>query len=276
MTAELVRSKGVVAVLVEGDWPPAFRANAYALGYGSDPDAGAALADFQARFPAWMWHNRETAAFLEGLRAHNAALPPNTRAGFLGVDMYALFQSAAQVIRYLEAVGDADAARRARRRYACFTMVAGSEADAMHYAYGLAAGARGCEQQAVDQLVETLQRAASARPDAGAPDRMRAEQAFSAAANARAVASAESYYRAMVEPSRWVGGWGVAGRGRKMIQSFIFWLCECWHLLTLDRLPAAHSPKLQNPAAAGTSRGTCGTPTSSRWRRMLCSTHAPP
>jgi erythromycin esterase-like protein len=180
-------------VLIEADWPAAARLNAYVRGHpGATLDA--ALAGFRSRFAEWMWSNQELASFAERLRAFNATLPDAERRGVYGLDIYALQASADAVVAHLEAAGDVAGARAARRRFSCITRWGGG-AD---YARALAAGAPPCRDEAVNALVATMRSAAAAQPGGGGPGSPAAEATLSAVANARAVASAESYYRAMV------------------------------------------------------------------------------
>jgi predicted phosphoribosyltransferase len=105
ITQRLIDEKGFAAVAVEADWPDAYRVNRYVRGAGDDFDAVEALADFR-RFPRWMWRNTEVVEFIDWLRAHNDALPPNAeRTGFYGLDLYSLHASMKAVLQYLEQVG---------------------------------------------------------------------------------------------------------------------------------------------------------------------------
>src|SRR5690554_994806 len=118
ITRRLIEERGFTAVAVEGDWPDCYRVNRYVRGLGTDPDADAALGDFQ-RFPLWMWRNTVVKQFVQWLRQHNKGLPYSAQTGFYGLDMYSLYGSVAAVIQYLQQV-DPEAADEARQRYACF------------------------------------------------------------------------------------------------------------------------------------------------------------
>jgi len=67
ITRRLVAEKRFSAVAIEGDWPDAYRADAYVRNRREEPDAAAALAGFR-RFPNWMWRNTDVADFLAWLR----------------------------------------------------------------------------------------------------------------------------------------------------------------------------------------------------------------
>lgn len=191
ITRRLITEKGFVAVAVEADWPDAWRVNRYVRGEGSDAGSEQALGGFK-RFPTWMWRNTEMIALIDWLRRHNLALPPGRHpAGFYGLDLYSMFTSIDEVLRYLDQV-DARAAQRARHRYACFDHY---DADSQHYGYatGIALSAS-CEDAVVTQLQDMLDHAALYVAGDG---QQAADAYFHARQNARLVANAEKYYRTM-------------------------------------------------------------------------------
>ncbi len=199
ITKRLITEKNFTAVAVEADWPDAYRVNRYVCGASDDIDATEALADFR-RFPMWMWRNPVVVEFIEWLRAHNEALPPQAqKVGFYGLDLYSLHTSIKAVLRYLEKV-DPEAAKGARERYSCFDHV-GEDTQA----YGLMTRlnlSKSCEEEVVSQLVELQRNAADyARRDR----RLAEDDLFYAEQNARLVMNAEAYYRAMFleEVSSW-------------------------------------------------------------------------
>ncbi len=185
LTRRLVSEHGFRALVVEADWPDALRVNAFVRGDGQDTSAAGALDDFQ-RFPRWMWRNREVEELVTWMRAHNATLPPEQRAGFYGMDLYSLHASMREVVAYLDTV-DPEAAQRARQRYACFDSF-GPEPHVYGQAttYGLEDS---CEEQVWAQLLELQRRKAPGPEDADAH--------FHAEQNAQLVAHAEAYYRAV-------------------------------------------------------------------------------
>ncbi len=192
ITRRLIEEKGFVAVAAEADWPDAYRVNRYVRGASDDLDAVEALADFR-RFPTWMWRNSVVVEFVEWLRARNDALAPDAaKAGFYGLDLYAMHASMKTVLQYLEKV-DPAAATQARGRYACFDHF-GPDPQV----YGFIAGAhveKSCQDEAMRQLVDMMQRRAAQpmRQDAGVAE----DELFNAQQNARLVKNAETYYRAM-------------------------------------------------------------------------------
>jgi erythromycin esterase-like protein/predicted phosphoribosyltransferase len=204
ITKRLIAEEGFTAVAVEADWPDAYRVNRFVRGAGDDDFAEEALGDFR-RFPVWMWRNTVVAEFVDWLRAHNDALPDGApKVGFYGLDLYSLHRSMEAVIEYLDGV-DAEAARRARERYACFDHF-GRDPQVYAYEAGMA-GAEPCERQAVEQLVELRARAAELARGHGRPD---PDEEFFAEQNARLVVDAERYYRAMFRGG--VESWNLRDR----------------------------------------------------------------
>jgi erythromycin esterase-like protein len=186
ITRRLIVEHGFNAVAIEGDWPDAHRVNRYVRGLGRDRSAEQALAGFR-RFPAWMWRNEVVLEFVQWLRAHNDSTGVEPKVGFYGLDLYSLFGSIGAVLGYLAKV-DPEAAKRARRLYACF--------DHFHddpQAYGHAASfnlERSCEDEAVKLLSKLRLREAELALADG-------DDFFDAEQNARLVKNAEEYYRSM-------------------------------------------------------------------------------
>jgi protein-L-isoaspartate(D-aspartate) O-methyltransferase len=213
ITRELIEYHGFTIVAAEADWPDAARVDRWVRGVGEldRPE------DAFDRFPRWMWRNHEVLAFIDWLREHNVRVGPGARqSGFYGLDLYSLYGSIGEVLRYLDRV-DPDAARIARHRYGCLTPFQSDPAM-----YGLAALTeryRSCEAEVVAMLVDLRGRRGQGRVHDGATV-LDAEQ------NARVAANAERYYRAM-----YVGG------------------AESWNLRdthmfeTLEAILAFHGPE---------------------------------
>lgn len=189
LTQELILHRGFTVVAVEADWPDASQVDHYVRHLARPVAPETAF----TRFPTWMWRNAEVASFVEWLRAHNGEIrDPERRAGFHGLDLYSLYTSLAAVLRYLDDV-DPDAARVARARYGSLTPWQGDPA-----AYGRAVMTRGyrdCEAQVVAMLQDLLAKRLAYQQHDG-------ERFLDAVQNARVVASAEQYYRAMYSGSR--------------------------------------------------------------------------
>jgi erythromycin esterase-like protein len=195
LTQALIASRGFNIVALEADWPDTYRACRWVRGESGDRSPDEALADF-VRFPRWMWRNRVMVRFLEWLRAHNAQQPPAGRAGVYGLDLYSLHRSMDAVLRYLDGVDPAGAAK-ARERYACFDIFG---EDPQTYGQATTTGlAPPCDREVVAQLLDLQRRAAEYASRDG---RVAAEEYFSAEQNARVVSDAETYYRVMFGSGR--------------------------------------------------------------------------
>ncbi|TIQ36211.1 MAG: protein-L-isoaspartate(D-aspartate) O-methyltransferase [Mesorhizobium sp.] len=184
ITRRLIEKHGFTIVAAEADWPDAAAIDRYVR--HRQPSASAER-PFQ-RFPTWMWRNAEFAAFVEWLRGHNEKVETTAgRTSFYGLDIYNMRASIAAVLEYLDRA-DPDAARIARERYGCLTPWQHDPST-----YGRAALTRGyreCEAAVLRQCRDML-----ARQLDGAVQED--EDLFDAAQNARLIAAAEHYYRAM-------------------------------------------------------------------------------
>jgi len=188
ITRRLIERHGFTIVAVEADWPDAARIDAYVRHHAPRSVEEQAF----SRFPTWMWKNAEVRDFADWMRAHNAALPPERRAEFRGLDVYSLNTSIKAVLGYLSEV-DPEAAQTARSRYGCLSPW---QSDPARYGRAVLHGQKKpCDQALLDQLKELLdKRLAYAEADGG-------EAYFDAVQNARIVRAAEHYYRIMYEGS---------------------------------------------------------------------------
>ena len=187
ITRELIERKGFTVVALEADWPDAAIVDRHARGLASPEERARAF----PRFPSWMWRNRETAEFVDWLRARHGA-PGMSATRVRGLDIYAMHRSIEAVLAFLDA-NDPAAAARARRRYGCLSPWSD---DPARYGRAVAAGSLdGCEQQVVEALEDLLR----TRLDGA---RTPHDDLFNAQRNAALVRSAERYYRAMYVGSR--------------------------------------------------------------------------
>jgi protein-L-isoaspartate(D-aspartate) O-methyltransferase len=183
ITKELIARRGFQFVAVEADWPDAARIDEYVL--GSKRQTKVDFTPF-ARFPTWMWRNEEVHDFVDWLRAFNAD-HPERRVGFHGLDLYSMFTSIAAVLVYLDEI-DPLAARVARSRYGRLTPW---QKDPSAYGAAVLAGRYQSSEHAVVAMLRDM---LARRPEYVRAD---GERFFDAAQNARLVADAERYYRAM-------------------------------------------------------------------------------
>jgi protein-L-isoaspartate(D-aspartate) O-methyltransferase len=198
ITQSLIERKGFSFVAVEADWPDAAEIDAYVR-----RDAGVRTGRKPfTRFPRWMWANTDVMDFVHWMRRWNdaAADSPDTRVGFHGLDLYSMGASIESVLRYLEDV-DPDAAAVARERYGC---LAPWQNDPVLYGRAVLSGAFDkCEEDVVAMLDDLLRkRLEYARRDGS--------RFADAVQNARLVANAEKYYRAMYRGA--VASWNLRDR----------------------------------------------------------------
>ncbi|WP_432432799.1 erythromycin esterase family protein [Cohnella rhizoplanae] len=204
LSKRLIAEKGFRFIAVEGDWPSCYALNRYVKGRtGAGSDAADALRDF-TRWPTWMWANREIVSFAEWLREYNQDKPEDEKAGFYGFDLYSLWESMDEILKYLgdKDGSDLDAARRA---FECFEPHGREEQQ-----YGIAANfyGEGCE----DEVVALLRKLQDRWKEAAPGDR---EDTLGAELNALAVQGAENYYRTMIRQD--AGSWNV--RDRHMVDA---------------------------------------------------------
>ncbi|VTU21681.1 protein-L-isoaspartate O-methyltransferase [Variovorax sp. RA8] len=188
ISRELILRKNFNFIAIEGDWPDAARIDRYVRHGRHRPAKWTAF----ARFPVWMWRNREMRDFVDWLRDHNAGIDAADRVAFHGLDLYSLYNSIHSVVGYLEEV-DPPTAGIARQRYGCLTPW---QSDPASYGYAaLNPRYRSCEQEVVSMLGDLLHRQRIYTGRDG-------ERFLDAVQNARLVANAERYYRTMYYGSR--------------------------------------------------------------------------
>lgn len=190
LTRRLLAEKQFAAIAVEGDFPDCARVSRFVKGVeGADATAVDALAGFR-RFPQWMWRNQDVLDLVGWLRDFAEGVPEPRKPGFYGLDLYSLHSSMEQVLEYLDR-RDPSAAKEARHRFSCFERYG---ADAESYGWSAALSESGCEEEALQQLLELRRRHVEAlRAGAHSEDDL-----FEAEQNARVVAGAERYYRSMM------------------------------------------------------------------------------
>jgi erythromycin esterase len=212
LTRRLVEEKGFSFVAVEGDWPDCYRLNRYVKGYKDTPEKPAEALETFRRWPTWMWANKEVEALIGWMRGYNDAQPEDRKIGFYGLDVYSLWDSLHEIMRFLRK-RDAAAFDSARRTLQCFEPYG---EDAQEYARATLYGDESCR----DEVIDLLRRV---RSMTGAADGDGRDGPFVAEQNALVVKNAEAYYRAMVRSDN--ESWNV--RDRHMAE-------------TLDRLLVHH------------------------------------
>ncbi|GAB3820290.1 erythromycin esterase family protein [Pontibacter rugosus] len=211
ISRRLIQEKGFKFIAVEGDWPECYVVNRMVKGYQTTSKIADVLQVYR-RWPTWMWANWEVAALVEWLREYNNQRSSPDKAGFYGLDVYSLWESLDQIVRYLEQT-DGQAAEAARNAISCFEPF---NRDPQVYAQATAFVPTDCEQE----VIEMLQKVQQQRVFTDDP-----EQEFNTKQNAFVAANAEKYYRAMVQ-----------GSGNS-------WNVRDGHMMdTLDRLLEFHGP----------------------------------
>jgi protein-L-isoaspartate(D-aspartate) O-methyltransferase len=188
ISRELITRKGFSFIAIEGDWPDAARIDHYVRHAEYAPSEWIAF----ARFPTWMWRNREVREFVDWLRSHNGEVEADQRVAFHGLDLYSLYNSIRSVLDYLDDV-DPRTARVARHRYGCLTPW---QSDPATYGHAALTGSyQTCEREVVSMLSDLMRKQRAYAEHDG-------ERFLDAVQNARLVANAERYYRVMYYGSR--------------------------------------------------------------------------
>lgn len=176
----LIQDYGFKFIAVEGDWPDAFRLNSYI--HNEEGKSSIQVLKQNHRWPTWMWANHEVASLAEWLHSREV--------GFYGLDVYSLFESLDEVRLFAKKL-DPELAEKIEKNYACFDPY---NRDEISYARSLIDFPEGCEKEVLQNLKQLL----SSRMESSS-------DLFSAKQNARIIANAESYYRAMTrtEENSW-------------------------------------------------------------------------
>ena len=182
ITRHLIERHGFTIVAVEADWPDAEVIDRHVR----QRSAADLVPPFQ-RFPTWMWRNREFFDFAAWLREHNSRLEEATRVSFHGLDLYNLNGSIRAVIDYLDRT-DPEAAAVARERYGC--LAPWRDAPESYGRLAITEGFARCQKAVLGTLRDLLDKQGALIAASG-------EDYLDATQNARLVANAEAYYRAM-------------------------------------------------------------------------------
>jgi protein-L-isoaspartate(D-aspartate) O-methyltransferase len=229
ISQELITQKGFNFVAIEGDWPDAARIDHYVRHFEYPPSEWTAF----ARFPRWMWRNNEVRTFVDWMRKDNARKPPQRRTAFYGLDLYSLYTSIGEVLRYLDRI-DPETAGIARHRYGCLTPW---QNDPAAYGHAALTGVyKICEKDVVHMLkdIHTKQNLYMAHDG---------EKYNDAVHNARLVANAERYYRIMYYGSR--ASWNLRdGHMFETLQSLL-----AFHGRDSKAIVWAHNSHVGNAAA---------------------------
>jgi len=190
ISKRLIKEKGFSFIAVEGDWPDCFKVNKYIKGYhDSGKNAYDVLHSFN-RWPTWMWANKEMVELVEWLKQYNLNNNKQKKAGFYGLDLYSLWESMDEIIKYLKKV-DPSALKNAIDAYNCFEPFNREEEK---YAHATAFVPENCEEEVIEMLI-SLQN----KNNVYNKNNKDKEDYFSAEQNAITAKDAERYYRTMVK-----------------------------------------------------------------------------
>jgi erythromycin esterase len=212
ISRRLIEDKGFSFIAVEGDWPECYAVNRFVKGYQNSGRKIAEVLEVYRRWPTWMWANWEVAALVEWIRDFNHLRQAQEKIGFYGLDVYSLWESLEQVLKYMEQ-RDGKAAEAARAAVRCFEPY---HRDPQTYAQATAFVPTDCQDEVVQMLEQVSRR--PVYPDDP-------EHEFNTTQNALVAVNAEKYYRAMIRGG--VSSWNV--RDTHMME-------------TLDRLLELHGP----------------------------------
>ena len=190
ITKELITKKGFQTIGIEADWPDAYQVHRYIQGQKTAETSMQALDGFK-RFPQWMWRNTQMVDLVSWLYHYNEKLSPEKKVGFYGLDLYSLYASIDEVLKYLDKTNPT-IAERARKRYDCFKQYR-HNAQIYGYATTFDIGAS-CQKKVVEQLMDLRESAVELLRVDGqkAP-----EEYFYTLQNAKLIKSAEEYYRSL-------------------------------------------------------------------------------
>jgi erythromycin esterase len=212
ISRRLIEDKSFSFIAVEGDWPECYAVNRFVKGYQNSGRKIAEVLEVYRRWPTWMWANWEVAALVEWIRDFNHLRQAQEKIGFYGLDVYSLWESLEQVLKYMEQ-RDGKAAEAARAAVRCFEPY---HRDPQTYAQATAFVPTDCQDEVVQMLEQVSRR--PVYPDDP-------EHEFNTTQNALVAVNAEKYYRAMIRGG--VSSWNV--RDTHMME-------------TLDRLLELHGP----------------------------------
>jgi erythromycin esterase-like protein len=183
LTKRLINEKGFSVIAVEGDWPSCQSINRYIKNIGSPTNnVREALGSFN-RWPTWMWANQEIIELIEWLKNFNQQTKRKNKVGFYGLDVYSLWESMDEIIKYLERTGNTGL-KQARNAFNCFEPF-----NRNNESYAVSAGylSESCMKEALS-LLTTIQKNKWKYDDDE-------ESSLNMEVNALVTVNAEEYYR---------------------------------------------------------------------------------
>src|SRR5690606_22515456 len=120
-----------------------YQVNRYVKNYPDAPKTAPEVLQAFERWPTWMWGNWEIAALADWLKQHNETRPDKQKTGFYGLDVYSLYESLEEILRYLQEV-DSPSVEAAKKAFNCFAPYA---EDPQQYAVSAAFSPSHCEEE---------------------------------------------------------------------------------------------------------------------------------
>ncbi len=186
ISKKLIVDKGFTFLAVEGDWPACQQLNRYIKGYNQEETNLLKMLRSFNRWPTWMWANEELIDFIEWLKEYNQKQSDDQKVGFYGIDVYSLWESMEEIIKYLEKIHSPNLAA-AKKAFSCFEPF-----NRRAEKYGVAASfyGEGCHDEVIKLLTDiSINKHMYLDSE---------ENSLNLEVNALITANAENYYRTMV------------------------------------------------------------------------------
>lgn len=190
ITKKLIQDGLCAGVCIEGDFPDTSQLHFYVTGQ-HNLSLEECMDGFE-RFPSWMWCNTSVSDFIHWLYLWNRNQPIHNRCGIFGLDLYSLFLSINQIIQYLNE-HDQELCKLVKNDYKCFNSL-----DPQTYGMLVTKGyIKGCEMACANALKKIFNKTEFYQKMDPRDGKIAIDEAFFNEMNARVVANAEHYYRAI-------------------------------------------------------------------------------
>ncbi|GHI00972.1 erythromycin esterase family protein [Neobacillus kokaensis] len=202
LSKRLILEKGFTFIAVEGDWPACQAVNQYIKGWDRQHTHARDVVQAFNRWPTWMWANEEIVEFIEWLKQYNQTQPREKQVGFYGIDVYSLWESMDELLRYLKKTNSPEL-EAVRDAFACFEPF-----NRQPEKYGVSAAfyQEDCRDEVVKLLTDICLKRNCYFDDV--------ESGLNLEVNALITANAENYYRTMVTDD--TESWNI--RDRHMVE----------------------------------------------------------
>ncbi|MEH7114866.1 erythromycin esterase family protein [Neobacillus niacini] len=186
LTKRLIVEKGFSFIAVEGDWPSCQNINRYIKNIGSPNRYENEVLQTFNRWPTWMWANEEIYELVKWLKNFNQQSKKTNKVGFYGLDVYSLWESMDEIIKYLDRTGNSGL-KEARTAFSCFEPY-----NRNNESYAVSAGylSENCIKEALELLTVIRKNKWKYDDDD--------ENSLNMEVNSLVTVNAEEYYRTMV------------------------------------------------------------------------------